>query len=63
MSRLRLGLVGLLLAVLLPAASGVREPAGAAAVPPWFANCRIFPSNNFWNRDISALAVHRLSSI
>jgi hypothetical protein len=63
MSRLRLVLAGLLLAVLLPAASGVREPAGAAAVPPWFANCRIFPSNNFWNRDISALAVHRLSSM
>jgi hypothetical protein len=63
MSRLRPVLAGLLLAVLLPAASGVREPAGAAAVPPWFANCRIFPSNNFWNRDISALAVHRLSSM
>ncbi len=63
MRRTRLALAGLLLAALLPALSGSTGPAGAAAVPPWFANCRIFPSNNFWNKDISTLGVHRLSSM
>ncbi len=61
--RSRFALAGLLLAALLPATSGAPTPAGAATIPPWYANCRIFPSNNFWNRDISNLSVHRLSSM
>ncbi|MET0999780.1 MAG: hypothetical protein ABWX73_13775 [Marmoricola sp.] len=63
MRRARLALAGLLLAALLPAVSGSPTPAGAATVPPWFGGCRMFPSDNFWNRDISKLNVHRLSSM
>jgi hypothetical protein len=63
MRRARLVLVGLLLGALLPAVSGSPAPAEAAAVPPWFGDCRVFPSDNFWNRDISKLSVHRLSSL
>ena len=62
MRRPRLVLVGLLLAALLPATSGPPSLAEAATIPPWYANCRVFPSN-FWNRDISNLSVHRLSSM
>jgi hypothetical protein len=64
MPRIRLVLAGLLVAVVLPTVAGSPSlPAEAAAVPPWFAGCRMFPSNNFWNRDISRLGVHRLSKL
>ena len=53
--------IGLLLAGVLPASSGAGLPAAAAAgTGP--GGCQVFPSNNFWNRDISKRPVHRRSS-
>lgn len=63
MPRARLVLAGLLLAVLVPAVSGSPAPAGAQASTTTLGRCQVFPSNNFWNRDISRLRTHRLSSV
>ncbi len=63
MPRLRLLLAGVLLAALLPAASGLPETALAASpVTPRIAGCPVFPASNWWHRDISKMPVHARSA-
>ena len=55
--------VAALLAALLPAGSRLSGSVLVAGRPaPRLAGCPVFPSNNYWNRDISRLPVHRRSA-
>jgi hypothetical protein len=52
-----------LLAALLPSASVLPGAAlAASSTVPTVGGCRVFPSNNYWNRDISRLPVHPYSA-
>ena len=64
MSRLRLLVVVVLLGCILAAVPGVAAGRSATAVrtPPSVAGCRVFPVDNWWNRDISRLPVDRRSA-
>jgi len=63
MPRLRLLLACALLAAMLPGASALSGTAVAAKPKgPRVAGCPVFPANNWWNRDISRMPVHRRSS-
>jgi hypothetical protein len=52
----------LLGAVLLPGTSQAQLTAVAAPAAPRVASCQVFPSNNYWNRDISRLPVDSRSA-
>src|SRR6476469_6512259 len=58
MSRLRLPL----LAGLLLSALALAVPAPGTTAATSVGGCRIFPANNWWNRDISTLPVDRRST-
>jgi hypothetical protein len=62
MSRSHLLVLGLLLAVLVPTASATQLSTVAASTAPRLGSCPVFPSNNFWNRDISKLPVNKRSA-
>ena len=63
MRRSRLLVPALLVgAVLLPGPSQTQLTAAAAPVAPRVYGCQVFPSTNYWNRDISALKVHTRSA-
>jgi hypothetical protein len=63
MSRSRLFVLGLLLALLLPTGSTTQlSSATATTAAPRVSGCQVFPSNNFWNRDISGLLRHARSA-
>ena len=48
--------------VLLPGTSQTQLTTVAAPVHATVAGCQVFPSNNYWNRDISRLPVHTRSA-
>jgi len=63
MPRFHLVLSGLVLAVLLPAGSAIPGPASATtSTAPRLGKCSVFPTDNWWNRDISTMPVHARSS-
>jgi hypothetical protein len=63
MPRLRLVVVGGLLAALLPGAAALPGPAlAASSTVPHVGGCAVFPASNWWNRDISKMPVDRRSS-
>ncbi len=65
MSRSRLALVALALSALLGSSTGAQVSAASSArvaALPHVGGCQVFPANNFWNRSIGELPVHRLSA-
>ena len=63
MSRSRLFVLGLLLALLLPTASTTElSSVAATATAPSVSGCQVFPQDNYWNRDISGLLRHTRSA-
>ncbi len=62
MSRSRLFVLGLLLALLLPTGSTTQLSSVTATTAPRVSGCQVFPQNNYWNRDISGLLRHTRSA-
>ena len=63
MPRSRLFVLGLLLVFVLPMTSpGQHSSLAVSSTAPQLGGCPVFPVNNWWNRDISRMPLHPLSS-